>query len=148
MSRLFQNTVTVYNRYTKNAGSWTGGLPPVPSIAYSHTVINKVMWKDNVHTNSSDGKSFINKTVSITIPLDEMKTDKTFVKPEVFPSIAETNVWSLQVGDIIVYGECDKDITPTYSISDLQKEYKTIKVEAVSDSTDQDVLPKWEINGV
>jgi len=149
VSEFFQNTITIFNKYTAGSGNWVGGLPPTQTIKYNKAYIKNVMWKDNVHTNSSnDGKSFIDKTVSITIPLDEMETDKKYVKPEDFPSLAETGVWSLQIGDIIVFGECDKDITTTYTKADLQKEFKTMEIRAVSDSTDQDILPKWEIDGV
>jgi len=148
MSELFQNVICVFNKYTKMP-NWTGGLPPTASVAWAKTKINNVMWKDNVHTNSSsDGKSFIDKTVSITIPLDEMETDKKYVKPEDFPALAETGVWSLQIGDIIVFGECDKEITTGYTITQLQKDYKTMEIRAVSDSTDQDILGMWKIDGV
>jgi len=104
------------------------------------------MWKDSVHTNSAaDEKSFIDKTVSITIPLDEMETDKSYAKPEEF--IAGTN-WTLQLGDMIVFGECDKEITTSYTADNLRKDFKTMEIKAISDSTDQDILPSWKIEGV
>jgi len=147
MSGLFQDTITIMNKYTKTPTNWAGGLPPSNTIAYTRTKISNVMWKDNVHTNSaSDGKSFIDKTVSLTIPLDEMETDKTFVKPENFTGNAEE--WTLKVGDIIVFGECDKEITTGYTTDNLRRDYKTAEIKAVSDSTGQDVLPKWSIEGI
>jgi hypothetical protein len=30
----------------------------------------------------------------------------------------------------------------------LQKEYKSTKIKVVSDSTEQNILPKWDIEGV
>ena len=147
MSGLFQDTITVMNKYTKAPTNWAGGLPPTSSIAYQKTVIKNVMWKDNVHTNSnSDGKSFIDKTVNITIPSDEMETDKTYVKPENFTGNAEE--WTLKTGDIIVFGECDKEITASYTTDNLRKDFKTTEIKAISDSTDQDILPCWKIEGV
>jgi hypothetical protein len=144
---LFQDTICIFNRYTKAPTNWTGGIPPSSTIAYQKTIIKNVMWKDNVHTNSSsDGKSFIDKTVSITIPLDEMETDKVFVKPENF--VVDTGKWTLQIGDIIVFGECDKEITATYTMDNLRKDYKTAEIKAISDSTDQDILPCWKLEGV
>lgn len=143
---IFQDVITLYNRYTKTPTNWTGGLPPTSSVAYSATVIKNVMWKDNVHTNSAaDGKSFIDKTVSVTIPFDEMETDKPYAKPENF--MAGTN-WTLNIGDIIVFGECDKEITSTYTTDKLRSEFKTMEIQAVSDSTDQDILPQLKIEGV
>ena len=147
MSGLFQDSISIFNRYTKTPTNWNGGLPPTSIIAYTRTIIRNVMWKDNVHTNStSDGKSFIVKTVSLTIPYDEMKTDKTFVKPENFTG--GENEWTLKVGDIIVFGECDKDITTGYTTDNLRKDYKTAEIKAISDSTDQSILPCWKIEGV
>ena len=147
MSGLFQDTVTLYIKYTAGLGNWQGGAPPVQSIKYSRVVIKNVMWKDNVHTNSSsDGKSFIDKTVSLTIPFDELELDKTFVKPENFMGNAEE--WTLKIGDIIVFGECDKEITATYTTDNLRKDYKTMEIKAIADSTEQDILGKWSIEGV
>jgi len=54
----------------------------------------------------------------------------------------------LEAGDIIVFGECDKDITTGYTTDNLRKYYKTTEIKAVSDSTGQDVLPKLSIEGV
>jgi len=144
---LFQDTITVMNKYTKAPTNWQGGIPPSNIIAYTRTKISNVMWKDNVHTNStSDGKSFIDKTVSLTIPYDEMKTDKTFVKPENFTG--DENEWTLKVGDIIVFGECDKEITTGYTTDNLRRDYKTAEIKAISDSTEQSILPKWAIECV
>jgi len=135
------------NRYTKTPTNWSGGLPPQNTIAYQATKIKNVMWKDNVHTAQvTDGKPFIGKSVSITIPLDEMEADKTYVKPEDF--VADTGKWTLNVGDIIVFGECDKEITTTYTADNLRKDFKTMEIKAISDSTEQDVLPCWKIEGV
>jgi hypothetical protein len=75
MSRLFENSITIYNKYTKVPDNWRGGLPSV-------------------------------------------------------------------------FGECDKEISTLYTITDLQKEYKSTKIKVVSDSTDQNILPKWDIEGV
>jgi len=144
---LFQDSITVMNRYTKTPTNWSGGLPPSPSVAWEKVTIHKVMWKDKVHTAQvTDGKPFIGKSVSVTIPLGEMETDKKYVKPNEF--VADTNVWTLQLGDIIVFGECDKEITSTYTTDKLRSEYKTAEIKAISDSTDQDTLPKWSIEGV
>jgi len=144
MSGLFQDVITIINRYTTNASGWSGGTPPVNTIAYSRTVIKNVMWKDKLFTTANEDKPFINKTVSITIPLDEMRADKKYAKPKDFTP----DNWTLQIGDLIVFGEFDKEITNTYTTDNLRKEYKVMEIQAVSDSTDQDILPCWKIEGV
>jgi hypothetical protein len=47
-----------------------------------------------------------------------------------------------------VFGKCKKEISDTYTIANLQKEYKSIKIQAVADSHEQSIIPKWEISGV
>ena len=147
MSGLFQDTISIFNRYTKTPTNWQGGAPPSQSVAWEKVIIKNVMWKDKVLTTlSNDGKPFIGKTVSITIPLDEMETNKTYVKPKDF--VADTGVWTLRLGDIIVFGECDKEITSTYTADKLRSEFKTTEIRAISDSTNQSTLPMWKLEGV
>jgi hypothetical protein len=150
LSRLFQHSITIYNKYNKGLDNWTGGMPPV--TAWGRAIIYKVMWQDKAYTALSNEKAFINKTVSITILLKEMEAEggKRYVKPQEYASLLTGGecVWTLNIGDIIVFGECDKEISDTYTVDNLQKEYKSIKIEAVADSTEQDILPKWEISGV
>ena len=142
---LFTDTITIYNKHT-NAGSFTGGLPPVDIITWSRCVIKNTMWKDKIHYSAGDGKNFINKTVSITIPLNEMEADKQFVKPAEFNDPEKT--WTLQIDDIIVYGECDKEITDQYTTTKLKKEFKSCVVSQIADSSEQNILPKWKVEAV
>jgi len=147
MAGLFQDLISIFNKYTKAPANWSGGIPPSNTIAYEKTEIRNVMWKDKVLTAlSNDGKPFVGKTVSVTIPLDEMETDKKYVKPENFA--ADTGVWTLNIGDIIVFGECDKEITSAYTADKLRSEFKTMEIKAISDSTEQDTLSMWKLEGV
>jgi hypothetical protein len=152
MSGLFQHSITIYTKYNKGMDNWTGGTLSASSIAWGRTLIHNVMWKDKVYTGSNNGKAFIDKTVSITIPLKEMEVegDKRYVKPQLYTALYTDggDVWTINIGDIIVFGECGKEISNSYTIADLQKEYKSMKIQAVADSTEQDIIPKWEISGV
>jgi len=143
---LFTDTITIYNKHT-TAGQFTGGLPPVEKIAWSRTVIKNTMWKENVHYAADNGKGFIEKTVSITIPLSEIITDKQYLKPSEFRNDPE-NAWTVQIEDIVVYGECDKEISDQYPITRLRSEYKSALIKQVADSSEQDVLPMWELECV
>jgi hypothetical protein len=149
---IFQDIVTVYNKYTKGLGNWTGGMPPVSSVAWDRTIIRNVMWKDNIHNNQkADGSSFIDKTVSITIPEDKMEVDgnKRFANQNEYISLPvdTANVWTLQIGDIIVWGECYREISTLYTITNLQRDYQAVEIKAISDSSEQDTLPMWHIEG-
>ncbi|MCL2879046.1 MAG: hypothetical protein FWF29_02260 [Treponema sp.] len=143
---IFTDTVTVYNCYSES-------LPPFPpKVKYSRTVIRNVMWKDNVHVNTdSGGKNFIGQTVSVTIPLEAV-TDKKYIRPADYAIVHKDKFWTLNIDkanpDVIVFGECTAEITDTYTISNLKKDCKTADVQAVSDSTDQGILPMWKIEGV
>jgi len=153
MSGLFPHVISVYNKYTKGLGNWSGGLPPTSSIAWDITVIHHTSWEDDVHRNqNSDGRSTIDKTISITIPLKEMEveSDKRYVDPKEYARLPvdTSNVWTLQIGDVIVFGESHREISSLYTITNLQNDYKTMIIRGVEDSTKQDTLPNWNITGV
>jgi hypothetical protein len=147
---LMIDTITLYNRYSI-------GLPPFPQKAgYKKTVIKNVMWKDKVHyTLDGNGKSFIVQTVSITIPAEaEIEDGKKYITPAGYAKLAvdDNKYWTLNIDranpDIMVLGECPAVITDSYTITQLKKDYKTTDIAAVSDSTNQDVLPQWKVQGI
>jgi len=144
MSGIFQDSITIFNKYTEGSGNWTGGLPPTQTVKYSKVYIRNVMWKDKIFTSANEGKPFINKTVSVTIPLDEMRADKKYAKPQDFTP----DNWTLQKGDFVVFGECDKEITSSYTTDNLRKDYKVMEIRAIDDSSEQGILPCWNIEGV
>jgi hypothetical protein len=147
---LMIDTITLYNRYSI-------GLPPFPpKVGYKKTVIKNVMWKDTVHNNSdSAGKSYVDQTVSITIPLEaDIEADKKYITPADYAKLAvdDNSRWTLNIDranpDIIVLGECPAEIIESYTITQLKRDYKTTDIAAVSDSTNQNVLPQWKVSGV
>ena len=143
---LFQDTVTLYNRFSQ-------GQPPFPpTVGYNRTVIKGVSWKDKINTNqASDGKSFIDQTVSITIPL-EAECRKKYINPKEYIKLTDFDEhWTLNIDpanpDIITYGE-SPEIEGAYTIAQLRRDHKTVDIRAVSDSTEQNILPMWKVSGV
>jgi hypothetical protein len=141
---IFKDVITVYNCYSE-------GQPPFPpKLKYNRTVIHNVMWKDKTHvTSDNGGKSFIGQTVSVTIPLEAIIEDgKKYVPPRDYTT---DDCWTLNADkanpDIIAFGECP-EITDSYTVADLRKDYKTANIQAVSDSTNQGILPMWKVGGV
>jgi hypothetical protein len=141
------DVITVYNRCPI-------GLPPFPpKVGYKRTVIRNVMWKDRVHNNSdSGGKSYTDQTVSITIPLEaDVDGNKKYISPADYSKNPD-GTWTLAIDranpDIIACGECPAEITDIYTVTQLKKDYKTADIVAVSDSTNQRVLPQWKVSGV
>jgi hypothetical protein len=143
---FYTDVITVYNLYSE-------GSPPFPpKIMYEKTVIRNVMWKNKTHVNSDNsGKNFICQTVSITIPLEAVM-NKKFIPPVEYAAADKKKHWTLNVDkanpDIVVLGECDKEITDLYTMADLKRDYVTTSIHAVSDTTNQGILPMWKVSGV
>jgi hypothetical protein len=113
------------------------------------------MWKDKIHNNqASDGKPFISQTISLTIPAEaEVLEGKTYISPQEYARLIDkAKHWTLTIvstnPDIIIFGECDAEINELYSVTYLEKDYKTTRIIAGNDSTNQDILPMWKISGV
>jgi len=146
-SPLYQDTITIFNRYQR--GGFMGGIPPAPS--WDRTVIRNVTWQDQVHTNmSSAGSSVIDKTVSVIIPLNaEIEGNKKYFAPMDYALMPnDQDGWTLQQRDIIAFGEIDRDITPLFTEEDLAREYKTMRISGVTDTTNQSMIPSWKVEGV
>jgi len=153
MKSLYEDTITVYNRRFRAILQ-----PPFPpgagQVVWERTVISGVMWKDRTQTNStSEGKAFIDQTVSITIPVEADFGGKTYIDPAGFARLPQDDHahWTVRTDeanpDIIVNGE-GPEITALYTIDNLQRDHKHTKPRAVSDSSGQDVLPMWKVAGV
>ena len=148
MTDLYSDTITIFNRY--EGGTFTGGRPGALDERWEKTVIKAVLWKDKTRTlPDSTGKPSISKTVNISIQKDlaEIEGNKEYVRPSewiALPADAD-NVWTLQQGDIIIYGETHRTITALYTIDRLRAEYRSAEIREVYDSTHQDILPQWKV---
>jgi hypothetical protein len=146
---LMTDTITVYNRFPV-------GLPPFPPrVRFDRTVIRNVMWKDTSKVSpDSTGKSFIDQIVEITIPLEaKIENDKKYIRPQDYARLPvdDNSHWTLNTDennpDIVVFGDCPKEINDLYTITQLQRDYKTMIIKSVSDSTNQSILPMWKVTG-
>jgi hypothetical protein len=143
---LHPHTVTVYNRRRND----TGGPFASTIDRYGRTVIEGVAWEDETrHNIDSNGVSKLDKTVSIIIPLEADTGGKTYTRPVNYAGLAAEDLthWTLADGDIIVFGECLKEIDDTYTLQDLRREFNAIGVQSAADFTNTDVLPHWEVGG-
>ena len=142
---FYPHTITVYNRYQR--GGFMGGMPPLPG--WDRTIIKNVEWKDKSQVNATnDGKSYIGKTITITIPQDESVVigNKRYVHPKEYALLPNDtdNAWTLQENDVIVFGECEREITSLFTITRLMEEFRATTIRAVRDSSEQDILPCWK----
>ena len=150
MNGIFEHTVTVYNR--RFAEIINPPFPPARRIGFERTVIKGVMWKDRSHAETvSDGATVIERTVSVTIPLEADQSGKEYIRPAVYAEQDEGKYWTIGTdaanSDIIVLGE-GPEINEIYTVENLERDFKHMRPRAVKDSSGQNVLPQWKAEGV
>ena len=155
MRSIYRDTITVYNRRF-NAFPQPG-LPPggAGAVSWNRTVIKGAMWKDNTQINEdSGGASFIDRTVSVTIPSEADFGGKTYVEPSRYGRISIENLgkyWTLNTDianpDIVVLGE-GPEITLMYTIDHLRRNHRHMAPRAVRDTSRDSGLPMWKVAGV
>ena len=144
---LCTETVTIYNRFAV-------GNPP-SLIGYQRTVIKGVMWKEKNYTNSTQtGRSFEGQIVSCTIPKEADQSGKQYIHAgqwALLPADQQLNYWTVNIdetnSDYLILGE-GNEITSSYTIDDLKKDFRLISIRSVNNSTHQNILPMWKIEGV
>ena len=146
---IFNDTVTVYNRRFKTV--FQPPKPPAQDAVFERTVIKGVMWRDRVQINPTpEGAAFVGQSVSVTIPVEADQSGKAYMSPPDFARLHQDDhsCWTLRTNesypDIIVYGEAP-EITEHYTEKQLMRDYKYMHPRAVSDSSNQSVLPQWKV---
>lgn len=127
MSTVFTDTVTLYNHYND---SWY------------RTILEDVQWTEKTErTVDSDGVMHLTPSVTVTVPYRE-----GYVEPKAYKG--EGFTFGLDNLDIVVLGECDKVISDTYTITDLQEEFRAATISAVSNNTQRKLLKHWRVTAV
>ena len=113
---LFPNTdITLFNRVKGKNG-----------YEYYKTYIKGVDWQNKVIVvNTQAGAKGILKKDNTIIFIDNpAETTKTFLKPKAFNRMEnKSKYYTLLAGDKIVKGIVKNDITPDYSITNLENDY-------------------------
>lgn len=116
---LFPNTdITLFNRVKGKNG-----------YEYYKTYIKGVDWQNKVIVvNTQAGAKGILKKDNTIIFIDNpAKTTKTFLKPKAFNRMEnKSKYYTLLAGDKIVKGIVKNDITPDYSITNLENDYDDV----------------------
>lgn len=127
MSTVFTDTVTLYNHYND---SWY------------RTILEDVQWTEKTErTVDSDGVMHLTPSVTVTVPYRAGYVEPGAYKGEGF-------TFGLDNLDIVVLGECDKVISDTYTITDLQEEFRAATISAVSNNTQRKLLKHWRVTAV
>ena len=133
MSVLFTDTMTVYNYHRD---------PDTEKETWLRSVVKGVQWSHNkTEVTTSGNVQTESKVESITIDFQRSYGNKPYLAPTEYAKLPEEeagNYWTLNAKtgqDVIVLGVSDKEISRSYKLSDLQKDFQyAVTVTAVSDN--------------
>lgn len=124
MSAIFTDTVTIYNHLNDK---------------WYRTVLEGVQWSEKTEkTIDSNGVMHLTPSISVTVPY---RTG--YVDHREYTGIGFT--FGLDNLDIIVLGACDKEITDSYTITNLQKDFRAATVKSLKDNTLRQFLKHWRV---
>lgn len=133
MSVLFTDTMTIYNYHRD---------PDTEKETWLRSVVKGVQWSHNkTEVTTSGNVQTESKVESITIDFQRSYGNKPYLAPTEYAKLPEEeagNYWTLNVQDrqdVIVFGVSDKEISRSYKLSDLQKDFQyAVTVTVVVDS--------------
>ena len=124
MSAIFTDTVTIYNHFNNK---------------WFRTVLEGVQWSEKTEkTIDSDGVMHLTPSISVTVPYRAGYVDRKEYTGTGF-------TFGLDNLDIIVLGACDKEITDSYTITNLQQDFRAATVKSVKDNTLRQFLKHWRV---
>ncbi len=146
MSVLFTDTMTVYNYHRD---------PDTEKETWLRSVVKGVQWSHNkTEVTTSDNVQTESKVESITIDFQRSYGNKPYLSPTEYAKLPEEeaeNYWTLNAKtgqDVIVLGVSDKEISRTYKLLDLQKDFQyAVTVTAVSDNRNRPRLKTIKVVG-
>lgn len=146
MSVLFTDTMTVYNYHRD---------PDTEKETWLRSVIKGVQWSHNkTEVTTSGNVQTESKVESITIDFQRSYGNKPYLSPTEYAKLPEEeagNYWTLNAKtgqDVIVLGVSDKEISRSYKLSDLQKDFQyAVTVTAVSDNRNRPRLKNIKVVG-
>ena len=139
---LFKDTMTVYNHIKDvDTGKET----------WQRTIVKGIQWRHNkTETTVSNGVQTEKKVESITIEFQRTRRAKQYVDFLTFEKLEDkTNYWTLNSRDgldVLVYGVSANEITDTYRLSDLKRDFQyCVTVKAVSDNRNAEHLKNIKV---
>lgn len=133
MSVLFTDTMTAYNYHRD---------PDTEKEIWLRSVVKGVQWSHNkTEVITSGNVQTESKVECITVDFQRGYGNKPYLSPTEYAKLPEEeagNYWTLNAKtgqDVIVLGVSDKEISRSYKLSDLQKDFQyAVTVTAVSDN--------------
>jgi hypothetical protein len=135
---LFSDTVTLYNRYRIGHDD-----------RWQRTVLHGVQYRAKTEKTVDEGGLHLAQSVSVTIPVNADAGGRHYLPPHLF-AVSENRAayWTLDAEhnlDVIVNGECTKELSGTYTLDHLRKEHRYVTVKGVSDNTVRPRLKHWRV---
>lgn len=142
MKNLFTETITLYNHSRENRVD-----------VWRRTIIKGVQWGTSAtNTTDANGKSTFERETRITIPINAEADGKSYRSPiEYKMSENKDAEWTLNPAsgnDVIVYGECNSDITADFTVDDLAKSQIMVTIMSVSDNTQRAHGKTWKVSAL
>lgn len=138
---IFTDTITIYNHYKDSSGA----------DHWKKTILEGVMYKRKIEHGilasgaPTDGRFIVNEYISITIP-----NRSGYYSPVEWKK--NHRGWTLNPKsglDIVLLGNCEKELSDTYRLKDLKRDMGEIGViKAVHDNTKRDYLKHWRVIAV
>lgn len=128
--------ITIYNKFVD---------PATHSEAWIHNQVEDVIWEDTKAANVIASGLLEADRYTVYIP---MARGENYHTPIAWQAMIDKGTsWTLQLGDVIVRGLVDDDISDTFTISDLKKKYDDVAVIRSVDRMAQGslVLRHWQI---
>ena len=146
MSVLFTDTMTVYNYHRD---------PDTEKETWIRSVVKGVQWSHNKTEVTTSGNVQTESVVeSITVDFQRSYGNKPYLAPTEYAKLPKEeagNYWTLNAKtgqDVIVLGVSDKEISRSYKLSDLQKDFQyAVTVTAVSDNRNRPRLKNIKVVG-
>jgi hypothetical protein len=142
---IAKHTLTIFNK------SVTVNPPFGSTDVWNRTVIKFGQWENNTDRNfDGNGITSIGKHIDIIIPKKVDTGGKGFLKEidwNKLPADQKPTKWTLRAEDYIFFGEVP-ELTTAYTITNARADYRYCLIKAISDYTDQPVLPHWELAGI
>lgn len=137
---LFTDKATIYNHYVDNGVD-----------KWHRSVIEGVQWSHNkIETNVSGGTQTQARVESITFDFTKNYRNPLYVNPNVYADLTDkSGFWTLDSKnklDVIVYGECQSEISASYKLANLAKDNQYCgTVSAVSDNRNRTFLKNIKV---
>jgi len=144
---LFTDVATIYNHYT----TFSTASTDVEVEKWKRTVLKGVQWSHNKVQTSVNGEILTqNKVESITFDFGKDYGNDTYIDSIGFKSLADkAGYWTLNNKDgldVIVLGECDKEIGSDYELSDLANDNQYLgTIAEVSDNRNRTFLKNIKV---